>query len=98
MDFLDTVKGAVPTLLGGIPVIGLILESLLVGAESGGRRQILERRLTEFLEDLREEFARPLREDFPEQYLQSQDYAHLILLAFDHAVRTRQRNKRRLYA
>jgi hypothetical protein len=78
-----------------IPGIGAALGALL----SGDRRALFENRLRLFLEDLRSEVENILRKSgLDEQVIQSQGYAHLLLLAMEAAVRSRSNEKRRLYA
>jgi len=78
-----------------IPGIGAALGALL----SGDRRALLEERLRLFFEDLRSEVENILRKTgLNEQVIQSQGYAHLMLLAMEAAVRSRSDEKRRLYA
>jgi hypothetical protein len=78
-----------------IPGIGAALGALL----GGDRRALLEERLRLFVEDLRSEFTDILRKSgLNEQVIQSQGYAHLMLLATEAALRSRSEKKRRLYA
>lgn len=85
-------RAGVESIPGGI---GAALGALL----SGDRRALLEERLQLFLEDLRSEVENILRRSgLDEQVIQSQGYAHLMLLAMEAAVRSRSDEKRRLYA
>jgi hypothetical protein len=77
-----------------VPYIGPLLDSLLAGDASA----LVERRLSEFLELLREEMYRILKDQYDEGFLKSQDYAHLVVLVFHASARTREREKQRLYA
>lgn len=78
-----------------IPGVGPAFGALL----SGDRRALLEERFRLFLEDLRSEAADIARKaGFDEQVIQSQGYAHLMLLAMEAAIRSRSDEKRRLYA
>ena len=78
-----------------IPHIGAALGALL----SGDRRAWFEERLRLFFEDLRSEVEDILRKSgLNEQVIQSQGYAHLMLLAMEAAVRSRSNEKRRLNA
>ena len=95
MDPLDILKDTSKAYLGQIPLLGPVLSGLF----EAKAREVQGARLRQFLEDLRTEFeAMLLEEEFDREYLQSQDYAHLILLAAESSQRTRQREKQRLYA
>ncbi len=94
MDPLDIAQGTLKAMAGQMPVLGPVLSGLFEARQ----RQLQEERLAQFLEDLRDEAITALEEHYNEGYLQSQDYLHLVLLAFEHAQRTRRREKRRLYA
>ncbi len=94
MDPLEITKGTLRALASQVPVVG----PLLTGAFAARAKEVQEARLQEFLEDLRAEFSRLLPADFDRQYLDSQDFAHLVLLAAEHAQRARRREKRMLYA
>jgi hypothetical protein len=63
-------------------------------------KKILDDRLYDFHEDLRDEFSLLLTREgaYDAEYLKSQDFAHLVLLAADHAVHTKKRVKRAMYA
>jgi hypothetical protein len=92
MDPLDILKDASKAYLGQIPLLGPVL----TGVFEAKAKEVQEARLRQFLEDLRAEFEAVLEVD--REYLHSQDYAHLILLAAENSQRTRQREKQRLYA
>jgi DNA-binding MarR family transcriptional regulator len=93
-DVYETNAGLRAT-VESIPGIGAALGALL----SGDRRAWFEERLRLFLEDLRSEVADIVRKSgLDEQVIQSQGYAHLMLLAMEAAVRSRSDKKRRLYA
>jgi len=94
LDPLEITKGTLQALAGQIPVVGPVL----TGALAARAKEVQQARLREFLEDLRSEFSRLLPADFDRQYLESQDFAHLLLLAAEHAQRARRQEKRRLYA
>lgn len=95
MDPLDIAEGTLRALAGQVPILGPVL----TGIFEARQRQVFEERLAQFFEDLRQEATNFLIADhFEPGYLQSQDYMHLIILACDHAQRTKQREKRRLYA
>ena len=94
MDPLDLLKDTSKAYLGQIPHLGPVLTGLF----EAKAREVQGARLRQFLEDLRTEFEAMLEEEFDREYLQSQDYAHLILLAAESSQRTRQREKQRLYA
>jgi hypothetical protein len=94
MDPIDILKGTPKAYLGKIPLLGPVLTGLL----EAKAREVQEARLLQFLEDLRTEFEAVPEEEFDREYLHSQDYAHLILLAAENSQRTRQHEKQRLYA
>jgi hypothetical protein len=84
-------RGAVQT----IPVVGSIVDGVL----ASGRSDLVQQRVAALLDDLREEFIWILREEgVDEEFLRSQDYAHLVLLATEQAARSRTREKIRVYA
>ena len=76
------------------PVLGLALKGFL----QKGTKALIQERLDEFFEELRAEFTPALKDDYDHQFLQSQDFAHLVLRAADHAARARKRERRALYA
>ncbi len=94
MDPLDILKDTSKAYVGQIPLLGPVLTGLF----EVKAREVQEARLRQFLEDLRAEFEAVREEEFDREYLHSQDYAHLILLAAENSQRTRQREKQRLYA
>ena len=87
----DILRGVVQT----IPFVGNIVDGVL----AAGRHDLVQQRVEAFLDDLREEVMRILRkEGLDEEFLRSQDYAHLVLLATEQATRSRTREKVRVYA
>lgn len=90
------------TALGSAGPLGSAISHLVDELLPGRASRLMRDRLERFLEDLRDEFVRVVRTDgsdkFPLDYLQAQDFAHLVLVAAD-AVRTeRDREKVRAIA
>jgi hypothetical protein len=80
----------------GGPVAGL---AAAMDAALGGRpSRLIRQRLDQFLEALRTEFVRLLEPEQARQYVESQDFAHLVLLAVEAGAKERQREKIRAYA
>lgn len=94
MDPLAVANASLKSLAGRIPVVGPVISGIF----ETHRSQLYEERLRSFLEDLREEASRTLEEEYAKDYLESQDFLHLVLLACEHAQRTGRGEKRRLYA
>jgi hypothetical protein len=94
VDPFDVAGGTLKAIAGQVPIIGPVVSGLFEARQG----QLRESRLAEFLEDLRDQATAFLEEQFDKGYLESQDYLHLVILACDHARRTRQREKRSLYA
>jgi hypothetical protein len=79
---------------GGPSAIATALDVIL-----GGRASDLVRaRVEDLLNLLREEFSRVVGQDVPPDYLQSRDFAHLVILAVQAAAKERNREKLRDYA
>jgi hypothetical protein len=94
MDPLEIAKGTFRAFAGQIPILG----SVLTGLFEARAQELLQERLEEFLELLRQEATYRLEREYDKDYLNSQDYLHLILLTIEHARRTKQEEKRRLFA
>jgi len=96
MDHSEITKAIAES--GAEALLGPFLGRLMVPIFARGPDALVKERLVEFFEELRLEFTSPLADSYDEQFLQSQDFAHLVLLAADHAVRAKKRQRRALYA
>jgi hypothetical protein len=84
-------------LVQAVPVLGGSIDTLIAG---GGLARMVEDRLAAFLEMLRLEAKRIMRTDGEPDplFLESQDFAQLFMLAAHSSVKTRDRERVRLYA
>jgi len=79
------------------PVPGAIATAI-DGIFQGGASALMEQRVGNLLEDLRVEFVRIARKNVDLQFLQAQDFAHLVICAVRAAAKERVREKTRRYA
>jgi len=84
-------------MIQAVPILGGPLDTLLAG---GGLAKMLEDRFAQFLEMLRAEAERIIRTEaeLDAGFLESQDFAHLFMLAAHSATKARDRERARLYA
>lgn len=94
-DLPRAVALAVTTLMGEGPAALAVAVDAILG---GGASRLIRKRVETLLDDLREEFVRIVGTEQPAQYLESQDFAHLVIIAVQAAANERQRKKIQLFA
>ena len=78
--------------------VGATISAALKEILPGRASALITDRLESLQEALREEFAIIAASEFPTDFIQSQDFAHLVILAVQASARERDRRKIRSYA